>query len=257
MSRMYKAIIFVVLLASMAAGQVSGSPGVTAGTGSASAVNGLPVGTDTGAVNAYVVANLSPAMTAYTPGATGCFIASANSTILAPTVNFNGLGVKTVVKLQGIGLFTSDISTSTLACMVYDGTNFELLNPHSHSGTGSGVLGSGPTFLNSITTPIINTTTNCAVNSVSPAACGAASSGAVVVPTTTTTYTINTTAVTAASRIMVTPLSFASNLPSAPTCVTPAVTAVVTVSAISAGVSFTLALPSTTGQSCWEYWIVN
>lgn len=101
------------------------------------------------------------------------------------------------------------------------------------------------------------TTTNCAVNTVSPAACGAAASGAFVVPTTTTTYTVNTTAVTAASRITLTPMSFAGNLPSAPTCVAPAVTSAPTISAISAGVSFTFALPSTTGQTCWMYQIVN
>ncbi|HEV2987866.1 MAG TPA: hypothetical protein VG759_05455, partial [Candidatus Angelobacter sp.] len=45
------------------------------------------------------------------------------------------------------------------------------------------------------------TLTNCSVNSVSPAACVAAPAGAFVVPTTTTTYTVNTTAVTAKSRI--------------------------------------------------------
>lgn len=99
--------------------------------------------------------------------------------------------------------------------------------------------------------------TNCAVNSASPAVCGSAPTGAFVVPTTTAAYTVNTTAATTTSRIFLQPLSFASNLPSSPTCVTPAVTSVVTVSAISNGVSFSIALPSTTGQTCWQYWIVN
>jgi len=101
------------------------------------------------------------------------------------------------------------------------------------------------------------TNTNCAVNSVSPAACSAAASGAVVVPTTTTTYTVNTSAAVTGSRIFLQPISFASNLPSAPTCVAPAVTSAVTISAISTGVSFTFSLPSTSGQTCWEYWIVD
>lgn len=120
----------------------------------------------------------------------------------------------------------------------------------------------------SATAPTINTTasvnafsyqsnTNCAVNSVSPAACGSAAAGAVVVPTTTTTYTINTSAVTAHSRIFLMPMSFAGDLPSAPTCVAPAITSEPTVSAISAGVSFSFALASTTGQTCWQYWVVN
>lgn len=103
----------------------------------------------------------------------------------------------------------------------------------------------------------IQTATNCAVNSVSPAACAAAASGAVVVPTTTTTYTVNTTAVQANSRILLFPMSFAGNLPSAPTCVAPAVTSTPTISAIVAATSFTFALPSTTGQTCWQYVIVN
>lgn len=101
------------------------------------------------------------------------------------------------------------------------------------------------------------TTTNCAVNSVSPAACGSAASGAVVIPTTTTTYTINTTAVTAHSRIQVTWLTFASDLPSSPTCVAPINTTEPTISAVSAGVSFTITLGSTTGQTCPMFQIFN
>lgn len=97
------------------------------------------------------------------------------------------------------------------------------------------------------------TSSNCAVNSVSPAACGSAASGAVVIPTTTTTYTINTTAVNAASRIQLTWLTFASNLPSSPTCVAPSTTTMPTISAISAGVSFTITMTSTAGQTCPMY----
>jgi hypothetical protein len=109
----------------------------------------------------------------------------------------------------------------------------------------------------SFKTETILTSGNCAVNSASPAACGSAAVGAFVAPTTTTTYTVNTTVVTAASRIFLFPMSFASNLPGSPTCVAPAVTSTATISAVSAGTSFTLSLPSTTGQTCWSYEIVN
>ena len=102
-----------------------------------------------------------------------------------------------------------------------------------------------------------STTTNCAVNSVSPAACGSAASGAVVIPTTTTRYTVNTTAVTAHIRIFLTWLSFASDLPRAPTCVPPAATTQPTISNIATGASFTIALGSTTGQTCVQYEIKN
>ena len=98
-----------------------------------------------------------------------------------------------------------------------------------------------------------STTTNCAVNSVSPAACGSAASGAVVIPTITTSYTVNTTAVTPHSRIFLTWLSFSSDLPSAPTCMPPAPTTQPTISNIAAGASFTIALGSTTGQTCVQY----
>jgi hypothetical protein len=107
------------------------------------------------------------------------------------------------------------------------------------------------------TVPAMATSTNCAANSVSPAACGSAASGAFVVPTTTATYTVNTSAVTATSRILLTPRTYAGDLPSSPTCVAPAVSIEPAVSAISAGASFTIAIASTTGQTCWNYWIVN
>lgn len=103
----------------------------------------------------------------------------------------------------------------------------------------------------------LNTLTNCAVNSASPAACGSASSGAVVIPTTTTTYTVNTTAVTTHSRILLTWLTFASDLPSAPTCVAPVATTTPTISNVAAGTSFTIALGSTTGQTCPQFEIFN
>jgi len=66
-----------------------------------------------------------------------------------------------------------------------------------------------------------NTQTNCNVNSASPAACGSAPSGSVVVPATTKTYTINTSAVTANSRIHVWPITDNSGLSGSPTCTTP------------------------------------
>jgi hypothetical protein len=102
-----------------------------------------------------------------------------------------------------------------------------------------------------------STLTACAVNSVSPAACGSAASGAFVIPTTTATYTVNTTAVTLNSVIIITPRTYVGNLPSAPTCVVPTITAEPVVSAIVAGTSFTLTETSTTGQTCWNYWIIN
>jgi len=102
-----------------------------------------------------------------------------------------------------------------------------------------------------------STATNCSVNSVSPAACSAAAAGSFVVPTTTTSYTVNTTAVHAASRIFLFPHTDTRDLPGTPTCVAPAITAEPVVSATVAATSFTITIASTTGQTCWDYWIVN
>jgi hypothetical protein len=106
--------------------------------------------TDTGAVNAYV-ATLSPAATAYSTGMLVCFKAANANTNGTPTVNVNGLGAKTIVRYGNLALFTSgDITTSEPSCMVYDGTNFLLLNPQSTTGAGSLTLNNTPNFLTSV-----------------------------------------------------------------------------------------------------------
>ena len=113
------------------------------------------------------------------------------------------------------------------------------------------------TFAEPIAAPIYNTATNCAINSVSPGACGSAAAGAFVVPTSTASYTVNTTAVTAHSRILLTPITFAADLPSSPTCVIPLITTPWSVSGIVGGTSFSVALTSTTGTACFFYDIIN
>lgn len=106
--------------------------------------------------------------------------------------------------------------------------------------------------------PTYNTLSNCNPgSSVSPTACGSAPSGTVVVPTTTATYTVNTTAVTANSRILIHAITDNSGLTGAPTCTAPPTPFVAFESARVAGTSFTFTLPSTTGASCWTYNIVN
>jgi hypothetical protein len=132
------------------------------------------------------------------------------------------------------------------------------------NGTGPALVAFGQvscTF-NSTSVPFATcnsygTASNCNVNSASPAACGAAPSGTVVVPTTTTTYTVNTTAVTANSRILILPITDASGLSGAPTCNAPPTPFIGYESGRTAATSFTFTLPSTTGTSCWTYWIVN
>ncbi len=45
------------------------------------------------------------------------------------TLNVNSLGAKTIIKSDGSNLKAGDISTNALLTMIYDGSNFQLLNP--------------------------------------------------------------------------------------------------------------------------------
>jgi len=153
-----------------------------------------------------------------------------------------GVATNTEVHLLGANNWLSTMSVSPA-------NNASTTVPDSNAGVSLNANGT-------IVAKVYSTATNCSVNSVSPAACSAAAAGSFVVPTTTATYTVNTTAVKAASRIFLIPHTDARDLPSAPTC-TAVASGFVGVSAIVAATSFTFALPSTTGQTCWDYWIVN
>lgn len=98
-------------------------------------------GTDSGAADAYVVTS---AMSSYAAGNVQCFIAAHANATTTPTVNFNSLGIKTIVKLGGIALGAGDISNSEPSCLIYDGATFEILNPQSAVGTGKAVLATNP-----------------------------------------------------------------------------------------------------------------
>lgn len=102
------------------------------------------------------------------------------------------------------------------------------------------------------------TTTNCA-NGATPAVCAAAASGAVAIPTgVNPTLVVNTSAVTASSRIF---LAIDESLTiAATTCNTTLSTLVQpVVTARSAGVSFTIQIGSTlaTNPACVSYFLVN
>ena len=168
--------------------------------------------------------------------------------------------LSTTCTLTDSGVLASNVTTAggtlTSTALVTGGGTKALQTPSATATlSAAGALALPAT--GSITAPLFISNTNCAVNSVDPAACGAAPAGAFVVPTSTTTYTVNTTAVTAKSRIVVQPLTFAADLPSTPTCVAPSILSAWSVSAITAGTSFTIALPSTTGTTCWYYIIEN
>ncbi len=214
-------------------GGYAGIPAVTvAGFTTCTGNNGTTFPVIASSTNNLVIVNASG-----TTCSTGSPTVQSTAVVNSPTLSFTapygtGTGTQGIDKwnCQDVIGSVATNPTSTLTC--------------SHTGTTGASAFSAPAYY---------TATNCAINSVSPGACGSASAGAFVIPTTTTTYTVNTTAVTAHSRIMLTPITFASDLPSSPTCVAPVITAPWSVSGIVAGTSFTVTLTPTTGQTCFMY----
>ena len=84
-------------------------------------------GVDAQANDSYVI-TASPIPSGYTTGMVVIFkAATANTT--GCTINVNGLGAKTIVKRVSTTPATGDILQGMLCWLVYDGTNFVLLNP--------------------------------------------------------------------------------------------------------------------------------
>lgn len=209
----------------------------------------------------------------------GGYTSPAQGGIVTPAgangaVQFNNSGA-----LGGFGVFTAGApNTLALGATSIQSTQGGSATPAIQLVSGGVIgLGGGAPFIQFSSTDLVlatfgpnnikmsnpvnalayQTTTNCAVNSVSPAACGSAPAGSFVVPTTTTAYTVNTTRATATSRIFLFPHTDTRDLPGAPTCTVPVITTAPTVSGIVAATSFSIAIASTTGQTCWDYWIVN
>lgn len=92
---------------------------------------------DTGAADAYVITP-APAITAYTVGQEFAFKA-VNANTGASTLNVNALGVKTIKKKDGAtDLAAGDIAAGMIVKVMYDGTNFVMLNPVANTVTLTG-----------------------------------------------------------------------------------------------------------------------
>jgi hypothetical protein len=108
-------------------------------TGAVAPANGyVPLGTSditpnlyciaTGSTNAYV-ATLTPAATALSQGLLVNFLPNAANTSTAPTINVNSLGAIAIVKQGNLPLVPGDLTAAQIATVVYDGVNFQLINP--------------------------------------------------------------------------------------------------------------------------------
>jgi hypothetical protein len=82
---------------------------------------------DSGAANTYAV-TMSPAPTAYTAGLE-VKTKILNSNTGAATLNVNSLGAKNIKLLNGNNPTKNQLKAGMIAKFIYDGTNFQLLNP--------------------------------------------------------------------------------------------------------------------------------
>jgi hypothetical protein len=62
----------------------------------------------------------------------------ANPNTAATTINVNGIGNANVTRGSGTPLFANDVQGGYIALLVYDGTEFQLLNPLAGLGSGGG-----------------------------------------------------------------------------------------------------------------------
>ena len=107
-------------------------------------------GTSGGTANAQTL-TLSPAITSYVAGQAFRFIAGATNTAAA-TLQINGIASpKTIISADtGANIVAGNITTGRLYTVVYDGTNFQLLNESRVWQTYTPTLtqGAGVTFTN-------------------------------------------------------------------------------------------------------------
>ena len=90
---------------------------------------GFNYAADAQANDTYVI-TLSPALAAYVAGVAIYFKANTANTGAA-TLNVNGLGAITIVKAVSTTLANNDILAGMMCHVVYDGTNFVLMNPRA------------------------------------------------------------------------------------------------------------------------------
>lgn len=94
--------------------------------------NSYIYGNDGGSANAYTLTT-TPAVASYTAGL-GVIVKIANANTGACTLNVSGLGTKNIKLINGSNPSAGDIVSGMEAWFLYDGTNFQLMNP-SYSKT--------------------------------------------------------------------------------------------------------------------------
>jgi len=109
--------------------------GMGAGTSSTDAVNLSQLQNSTGTFLTVsgtdtILGTVSPSITAYAVGQIFAFVAAATNTGAA-TINISSLGAKSITRLGSTALIAGDLIINSVAFIVYDGTQFQLLNPNT------------------------------------------------------------------------------------------------------------------------------
>ena len=105
-----------------------------------------PSGTNT------MTATAALGMSSYVTGQRFFFVASGTNTG-ATTLNINSIGAKNITKNGTTALSAGDIQSGAVAQVVYDGTQFQLLNPYLNVNTLVTSWSGGSTGLRTYTTP--------------------------------------------------------------------------------------------------------
>lgn len=95
----------------------------------------LKYAADTGVTDAYLIAP-NPPITAYTAGQI-FYMKALNANTGASTINVNSLGIKSIKRDGSIALTAGDILAGEIVTLIYDGTNFQLVNA-GNIGNSSG-----------------------------------------------------------------------------------------------------------------------
>lgn len=88
-----------------------------------------------GTANAQTVAPIPP-WTALSKNEI-CWLPSNANTTTTPTLAVSGLTATTITKLGHTALAANDITATAVACVIYDGTDFQLQNPQVVGGSGT------------------------------------------------------------------------------------------------------------------------
>ncbi|HVP55913.1 MAG TPA: hypothetical protein VMU45_13055, partial [Candidatus Eisenbacteria bacterium] len=112
--------------------------------------------TDTGTVNAMKTTFVAGIDFGLIAGTTMFLLPINANTSPTPTLNVNGLGAKTIVRFGNQPLLPGDFSASALALVIYDGNNWQLINPQTMAGTVTSVTATPPLVSSGGATPNIS-----------------------------------------------------------------------------------------------------